>query len=622
MATLCIAVAGGCREEGTIRVESIEFSGVDRVDKGQLERVLATKESSWLPWGDKHYFDRSRFDADLKRIEAFYADQGFPDARVSSVDVQMNEKQDAVTVKLAINEGEPVIVQELVFQGFDPVPRRAMRRLRRTSTLQEGQPLNRHAFAATREAAVNTLADHGYPYGKVYVYHEPMAGDAKQIRVVYRATPGTIALFGPVEIVGNASVDDGVIRRELTYRPGDVYNRSRLRESQSHLYGLELFEFANVEPQLESQPAEIPTRITVAEGKHRRVNFGVGYGTEEKFRTDAEWRHTNFFGDARTAGVHGRWSSLDRGVRLNFRQPYFFGPHLSLDVSGQAWNAAQPAYDADTLGGRVMLTHSKSPRDMWAISLVSEFQRSAVTAEALEDLTLRDDLIAMGLDPTDGTQEGTAVGLEFDIQRNATNSLLNARRGYYAALHLEQAGVWLPGTFDYYSMTADVRYYFTVARRAVVASRAQFGALDGLGRARDQRDEGRLAHVPFSERFFLGGSTSLRGWGRFEVSPLSGAGLAIGGRSMLELSSEVRVPVWGKLSAVAFVDAGNVWGEAWEIDLADLRVAVGPGLRYLTPIGPVRADFGYQLTPIDGLLVEGEPERRHWRVHFSIGQAF
>jgi outer membrane translocation and assembly module TamA len=150
----------------------------------------------------------------------------------------------------------------------------------------------------------------------------------------------------------------------------------------------------------------------------------------------------------------------------------------------------------------------------------------------------------------------------------------------------------------------------------------QFGALDGLGPARDREDQSRLAHVPFSERFFLGGSTSLRGWGRYEVSPLSGGGLPIGGRSMLELSSELRVPVWGKLSAVAFVDAGNVWDEAWQHDLGDLRYAVGPGLRYLTPIGPIRVDFGYQLTPIEGLLVEGEPEPRQWRIHFSIGQAF
>jgi outer membrane translocation and assembly module TamA len=129
-------------------------------------------------------------------------------------------------------------------------------------------------------------------------------------------------------------------------------------------------------------------------------------------------------------------------------------------------------------------------------------------------------------------------------------------------------------------------------------------------------------NVPFYRRFFLGGASSLRGWGRFEVSPLSGFGFPIGGRPMLEGSSEVRLAVWGNLGAVAFVDFGNVWADAWGFDPGDLRYAAGPGLRYQTPIGPARLDVGYQLNPIEGLLVNGEPEQRRFRLHFSIGQAF
>ena len=129
------------------------------------------------------------------------------------------------------------------------------------------------------------------------------------------------------------------------------------------------------------------------------------------------------------------------------------------------------------------------------------------------------------------------------------------------------------------------------------------------------------ANVPFYRRFFLGGSSSIRGWGRFDVSPLSD-GFPIGGLSMLEGSAEVRVPLKGKFGAVAFFDFGNVWREARNFDLGDLRYAVGPGLRYQTPIGPARLDVGYQLNPIDGLLIDGEPQKRRIRLHFSIGQAF
>jgi outer membrane translocation and assembly module TamA len=156
-----------------------------------------------------------------------------------------------------------------------------------------------------------------------------------------------------------------------------------------------------------------------------------------------------------------------------------------------------------------------------------------------------------------------------------------------------------------------------------VAARGQVGIVDALGHSTETGPDGEpLANIPFAKRFFLGGSTSLRGWGRFDVAPLSGSGQPIGGLSMIEMSTELRVPLRGPLSVVAFADAGNVWGDSWQLRLSDLRYDIGPGVRYVTPIGPLRADFGYQLNPIPGLLVNGEPETRHWRVHFSIGQAF
>jgi len=130
------------------------------------------------------------------------------------------------------------------------------------------------------------------------------------------------------------------------------------------------------------------------------------------------------------------------------------------------------------------------------------------------------------------------------------------------------------------------------------------------------------AAVPFFKRYFLGGSTSLRGWGRYEVSPLTERGQPIGGLSVVEGSTEVRLPVGQKMSAVGFVDAGSVGRLPWHIDRDGLRIDVGPGLRYDTPIGPFRFDLGYQLNPIEGLLVKGQPEKRRWRAHISIGQAF
>jgi outer membrane protein insertion porin family/translocation and assembly module TamA len=613
---LAAALVAGCREEGDIRISSLDFEGVEQIRKSALADALQTRKGSWLPWGRKTYFDRRAFEADLQRIQAFYRDRGFPDARVTSFDVELNDTQDEVDLTVHINEGAPIVVDGIDLTGFDVLGDGEQRALRDSLPLLAEQPLDRQLVEATHERALNALRDQGYPYAEVAM--EEVAAGPRRTRLVLTATPGMLAHFGPVEIVGTRTVQAHVVERQLTYKPGDVFTRQAMRESQRKLYRLELFEFANIESRedREERPPLVPTRVTVAEGKHRRVQFGLGYGSEERARARVRWDHRNLFNGAQQFGVEAKWSSLDRGVRLEYREPFFLASNLSLNFEGQAWQAAEPVYSTNQLGGRVTLRYQRNSQSFLSTSLINEYQRSTIEAEALTApfFDIRDDLIALGLDPRDGTQRGTLSAIAFDASHNTTDNLLDSRRGYSLTGHVEQAGKWLWGDFNYFSVSGEARHYLPVMRRFVIANRLRLGTVDPSGDA----DE----NVPFYKRYFLGGASSVRGWGRFEVSPLSGFGFPIGGHSLLEGSSEVRLPLFGKVGAVVFFDYGNVWSDAWNFDLGDLRYAAGPGLRYLTPVGPARIDFGYQLNPIENLRVNGEPETRHWRIHFSIGQAF
>src|SRR5207302_76225 len=234
--------------------------------------------------------------------------------------------------------------------------------------------------------------------------------NGKSAALVFAADPGKIAYFGAVEITGNKSVSDHVIRRELAYKPGELYQRSLIQDTQRRLYSMELFQFVTVQPINQEQPAaagvqpadgqqptatpqaadaqqptEVPTRVTLAEGKHQRVNFGVGYGSEEKARVDGEYHHLNFLGGARSAGMHARWSSLDRGFRGDFNQPYFFAPHFSLGLEGQQWYTYTPAYQSITSGGKTTVTHRASAQTSWSMSLTSEYVKTEVTPAVLID---------------------------------------------------------------------------------------------------------------------------------------------------------------------------------------------------------------------------------------------
>ena len=224
-------------------------------------------------------------------------------------------------------------------------------------------------------------------------------------------------------------------------------------------------------------------------------------------------------------------------------------------------------------------------------------------------------MIALGLDPA---KQAKASGLLSSsvIRRQPRHGVRPVERSQrlLGTAHLEKAGDVLGGDFNYWDTVLEGRAYLALHVQRSWPCRLRGGSING--------SDNQSTDVPFFKRYFLGGASSLRGWGRFEVSPLSGGGEPVGGATQLEGSAELRVPVWKDLSAVAFVDAGNVWADAWSFKLGDIRYDVGPGIRYNTPVGAFRVDVGYQLNPIPGLIINGEPEKRHYRIHFSIGQAF
>jgi outer membrane protein insertion porin family/translocation and assembly module TamA len=625
-ACLCAAVTAlmlagaACKDDAGkgIRVRSIKFIGVHGVDKSALEDVLATRASSKLPWGAKRYFYRNQFDDDLKRIRAFYADRGFPDAKVTSFDVKLNAAQDTVDATITIDEGEPVVVSSITFSGFDVIPERHLNSLKRNIPIKAGKPRDRQVVLSSREMALDELRDHGYPYASVrvdeVVDNTGTSGGA-QAQLTLVAVPGKLAHFGPTEIQGNDSVSENTIRRSLTLTPGKLYERRLVQDTQRRLYGMSLFQFVNVEPvDLEQQPPEVPMKVTVAEGPQHRVNFSVGYGTEEQARIDAEYHRLNFLGAARSAGAHVRWSSLDRGVQLDFNQPYLFHPRVSLSWTAQDWLTFTPAYQSTVIGTTATTVYQKDRLTSFGISVTAEHDKSSIAPDVQTDPALRNDLIALGLNPETGEQSGTLNALRFEGRHATTDNLLDSRKGYILSAAVEQAGVILPGGFKYTGVSGEARHYLPIAEPLVLASRLQVANLAPAS--------GDPADVPFAKKYFLGGATTIRGWGRYEVSPLSLSGLPIGGNSLFLFSSELRAHISGHWGSVAFLDAGNVWAQSWGIRLDNLRYAVGAGLRYQTPIGPLRLDWGYQLNPIPGLIVNGQPQTRRWRIHFSIGQAY
>jgi outer membrane protein insertion porin family len=363
----------------------------------------------------------------------------------------------------------------------------------------------------------------------------------------------------------------------------------------------------------------VPVTVTVAEGKPRRLQLGVGYGSEERGRASLQWQHLNFTGRARQATVETKWSAIDRGLRTGFMAPYLKTAGLSLEVTAGAWQTSHLTYDSQTYGGRVTLAYRTDRGGMertrvgyrTRFSYATDYLRYGIRAEFLADQSRREERIALGLNPDTGRASGTLAAVEVQTERVALDNGVDPRRGTVVTAHLGVASPSLGGTYGYTEVGGELRGFLPLGS-VVLAGRVRAATIAAAD----------PATIPFSKRYFLGGSTSVRGWGRFQISPLNADGLPIGGRSVLDMSLEARVPVTRSIGAVVFADAGNVWRDQWTLDTGDLRWAAGAGLRYLTPVGAIRLDAAWQLTPIAGLIGNGEPLTRRWRVHFSIGQAF
>jgi outer membrane protein assembly complex protein YaeT len=616
---MSLVAAVGCRTPGDVRVTRVAFDGNHAIGDSALASVMATRASSWLPWSTKQYFNQADFDADLDRLRTYYDDRGYPEARVAGVDLKFNDARDAVAITITIDEGQPLIVDDVRVTGIDALSERLQGRLDR-SGIETGKPRDRAAVEAARQRTADWLRDRGYAYATATAT-EAAGSVPGHLVVTLAVTPGPRTVFGPITLLGPHTLDDRVITRELSFRPGQLYRQTLVAQSERRLGNLQILRFVNVEapPPAGTPVAAIPVRVVVAENPPHRLELGAGYGSEDRLRASAGWSHLNLFGNASQFEADGKWSSIDRGVRASFSQPYLYRRGLGFDASATSWWTHEETYDSRTYGGRLGLTYrfsrrrrraARAPGDVLSAAYVHEYLRYGIHEDALEDINNFNELIALGLDPVTGQGRGTNAAVAIDFTHNDVDSVADPTAGYGISLHTEIARPGLGGTFRYSEYLGEARGYLPVGQQVVVAARARYGT---LAAAND-------TDVPFSARYFLGGSTSLRGWGRYEVAPLS-SGLPTGGRTILDGSAELRLAIRSGMGLVGFLDAGNVFAGSWAGG-GPLRSDAGVGLRYSTPVGVIRADLGIQLNHVPGLIVNGEPEQRHWRIHLSIGQAF
>jgi translocation and assembly module TamA len=509
--------------------------------------------------------------------------------------------------KVAADNLRPIIVDSVRYEGFDVLPAAARERLEGELQIRAGEELTGDIEQKAGDRAVEILQNNGYPYGQVAIAKEPVG--ATHTRVTIRAEPGTLGYFGRIDIAGNRRVDDVIIRRRLAYAPGDLFRRSAIERTQQRIGALGLFKSVEIRAQdITNQPAEIPTLITVQEQNPWQWNLSLDYAAGDRLGFDGRVSNLNFFGAARRLDLHGRVSAIERTGDVALTQTEAWHPSLSLSLQARQREIDERAFFVMSRGGQASVGWQWTRALATTFSYAAAFERSDVDETLSPLLGLQDGMLnawSVDVDHRRAAAQPTS-GLGVTSLDTPTTQLLSA--------HVEQAGGWMPGTFHYFNLIGDARHYrYALDDRLVFASRLRYGAIEPASVEAD---------IPFLKRFFLGGPDEMRGWGVFELSPLSESGEPVGGKSLFTATGEVRVRVIPRVTAAVFVEAGSVWQDPWTLRFRDLLYDAGPGLRLQTPFGLLRIDMGYQLKVLPGLRIDGEPQKSRWRFNFGIGEAF
>jgi outer membrane protein insertion porin family len=599
----------------------IFISGNTQVPEGDLRSRMRTREPSMFSIFRRPKLDRAQIERDVAQLEAYYHSIGFPEARVRLDRVEYVEKDRFANVYIVVDEGEATRVVGVRFDGDLLMPESE---LRKDLLLKRGAPYNASLLATDVYRIKGKYFDRGYL--GVAVLDSALI-DSAGVHIRFFIEPGTQLSVGEIVIEGNRLVRRGVIEKEIELKPGEVCRFNRVLKTQRNLFETGLFTVVDVVPEnIDPIDRTVDIRIRVRERKSSWIEAGFGVGNLLGSRVFAEWGTRNLAGTGRTLRFKAQYAfDLFEGDEFDlnkfqitntfyrydvvFQQRRFLGLKLGIGLNAFIErDGTVPDLEIKTIG--------------YALGTARDFGRHSelITGLSFEEITRR----------PEGIPEEKSRSHSFGVtaSRDARDFLLDPHRGEYRVVSGEIAGGILGGDNDYYKLTGNFQRYRGMGGTSVFAWRTRVGYGNAYGRS-DQ--------VPVESRYFLGGANSVRGYSEATLGPsttdANGDPRYLGGQFLLLANVEARFPLpllarWN-FSGAIFLDGGNVYSDVSDVTgsgfrltsnpdetlVTDFRYGVGAGIRYNTPVGPIRLDYGYPLKP--------DPATdRNGRWYFSLGQIF
>lgn len=568
-------------EGDKVIVNSINFNGIT-IPATNLKEIISLKEGAG--------YNPDLIDNDKNLLKEFYYALGYLDVNIDDFQVEIRDLM--AYINITINEGIKTVIGNIVVSGSKQVSEEEIKKMIR---LKRGDPYNAVDISDARYDIINLYGKHGFVETKVKI---KQALHEQKMDIIFEIEEGAVAFFGKTIVSGNAKTNYKVIKRELLYKEGENFNYSLLSKTRQKMYKLGLFTDVDIE-ELPNNGNIRNVHVKVIEGNAGVVEFGLGYGDYEKYRFSFDVSYRNLFGMNRQSSLRTEVSSLEKRYILNYLEPWFLDKPMPLKASIVLEEKTEKNFETNDI-------RYKLKRYVASIGVEKKFSeevKSEIYYEFSQTKTYNvdPDVILSKEDTGYLAISSIRPGLIYDSRDNP----FDPKRGILAGITVKASSGLLLSRTDFIKTILSGSVYHDILRRFVIAASVKSGLAKGLS---------DTTELPLVERFFLGGRNTVRGYEQDSLGPKGADGSPTGGNAFVLTNLELRTYLGRGIGVVTFLDGGNVWISTSDIEFSKMKYTVGVGIRYTTPVGPVRIDYGHKLNR--------QPDESKGEIHFSIGHAF
>lgn len=572
------------KEGPKIKIKKIKFEGNKAISSRKIKKAVKSSEKGILSFITKGgYYRKAELASDTDLIKELYFDNGYIQAMVSEPEVEVSADKKWAVVTFRITEGEQFRVSEIDFSGNKAYASGELKKLLQT---KPGKPISRRQVRKDVANLTEKFAEKGYAAAGIDPELIPDVSK-KQVGILFHVEEGDIYSIGRVEITGNQKTRDKVIRREVLLNEGDTFNGRLLKKSYQRINNLNYFESVSLQPQPIPDKKLVNLNIDVKERATGLLSVGGGYSSVDKLIGMVDVTQANLGGRGQYLKLKAELGGRSTFYELNFREPWLFGKRLTLSTSIYRQKREFLEYNRTSTGFELGL--GKGLGENWWASSTYRIERATID----EILDTASDAIK--------EQEGTRTtsSITPGIVRDTRDNFLDPGTGSRNSLFVTFAG--LGGENRFLKLNLNSSWFFPVGS-STIALHGTYGHATGIfGKP-----------LPLYERYYVGGIYTLRGLGYGDAGPKDDNGKAIGGKKQVVFNLDYIFPLIpeARLKGVTFFDAGT----AYDDSPSDIRYTAGLGIRWISPIGPIRLEWGKNLNK--------KPGEKASRFEFAFGTFF